>query len=289
MTVMMPVTVGRPVCLIGEPDMPRDIVFIDENLCDGCGQCVPSCEEGAIRIENGKARLIEDRLCDGMGACIGHCPRGAIRIERRAAAAFDEGAVARHLGRRPASHALTTIPLHNTPSGVNGEARFAGGCPGSRLASFERRSSSGAAVQSADASQEAAQPSELNHWPVQLRLVPPHAPFLQGASLLIAADCVPVAYGDFHSDLLRDRVVLLGCPKFDDLGDYVDKLAAIIQRNNLREIVVARMEVPCCTGILMAVLRARLQAGVNIEVTDIVVSTRGERSTAQTIPMDYAV
>jgi NAD-dependent dihydropyrimidine dehydrogenase PreA subunit len=151
--------------------MIRTVVSIDERLCNGCGECVPACEEGAIRIIDGKARLLSDRLCDGLGACLGHCPQGAIQIERREAAPFDEAAVRRNLTE------------------VDATAR---------------------------------QISQLTHWPVQLRLLPATAPVLRGAHLLVAADCVPVAYAGFHSELLRGRVVAIGCPKLDDLRGYVE-------------------------------------------------------------------
>jgi NAD-dependent dihydropyrimidine dehydrogenase PreA subunit len=205
--------------------MIRTVVSIDEDLCDGCGECVPACEEGAIRVVEGKARLLSDSLCDGLGACLGHCPQGAIQTESREAAPFDEEAVRRHLaGPEPA----------------------------------------------------ASPASALAHWPVQLRLLPATAPVLRGAHLLVAADCVPVAYAGFHSELLRGKAVVIGCPKLDDLGGYVEKLAEVIRYNDLASLTVAHMEVPCCTGILRAVLEARRLAGSDLPVDDLVVGIHGQ-------------
>ncbi len=266
--------------------MIREIVHIDEAKCDGCGLCVPACEEGAIRIVDGKARVVADNLCDGMGACLGHCPRGAITIERREAPDFDEAAVARHL----AANGTRGAALHSGQARVD-EARAPmplghGGCPGSRMQTFGASSVSpalkGSAPKRCDgrkptaADDGDATPSELSHWPIQLRLLPPTAPVLQHASLLIAADCVPVAYADFQGRLLRGRAVLIGCPKLDDLPAYVEKLTQIIALNDLHEVVVARMEVPCCGGILAAVLEARRRAESSVRVRDVVISVRGE-------------
>ncbi len=252
--------------------MTREIVKIDEEKCNGCGDCVPSCHEGAIKIVNGKAKLVADKLCDGLGACLGHCPQGAITIERRQADEFDEQAVAQHLAAQKA--AATPLPQPAAPP-----AQQHGGCPGSRLMQFNKRPS-GAQQEPVGGGAQ----SELTHWPVQLRLLPPTAPILRNARLLIAADCAPVACADFHPRLLRDRVVLLGCPKFDPLDEYVARLSAMIAANELKEIAVARMEVPCCAGILMAVEQAHEQAGADIPIIDIVVGTNGDILTEQPRP-----
>lgn len=257
--------------------MRREIVTIDESKCDGCGLCVPACHEGAIKIVGGKAKLIADRLCDGLGACLGHCPRGAIQIETRDADAFDEAAVAAHV--TPPS-VLPQAPRATQPAPA--AAGQHGGCPGSRMMRFDRP-----APQPTSAPMESA--SELTHWPVQLGLLPPTAPVLHGARLLVAADCVPVAYAGFHQKLLRGRTVMIGCPKFDDLKGYAAKLTEIIARNELEEIVVARMEVPCCTGIATAVQFAREQAAVDVPVREVVVGTRGDVVSEREIPMEADV
>jgi NAD-dependent dihydropyrimidine dehydrogenase PreA subunit len=253
--------------------MIREIVHIDEDLCDGCGQCVPSCHEGALRIVDGKARLVSDRLCDGLGACLGHCPRGAVRIERRAADAFDEQAVAagRSNGARARASPAAACEEVAAPGGAVGHM---GGCPGSRFARFERGVR--AAEKSDDKTGQIGPESALTHWPVQLRLLSPQAPVLNGASLLVAADCVPVASAEFHTRFLPGRAVVIGCPKFDDVEEYVARLTEMMQGGGVREIVVARMEVPCCGGIVAAVIEARRRAGTNTPVTEVIVGTRGK-------------
>lgn len=260
--------------------MLREIVTIDEELCDGCGQCVPACHEGALRIIDGKARLVADRLCDGLGACLGHCPRGAIRVEQREAEVFDLVA------------AVAPQPTRARPqcAGAGGSAEFrpAGGCPGSRFARFDEDAGASGSAQSAGAAAAAGQPSALRHWPVQLRLLSPSAPILAGASLLVAADCVPVACGEFHSQLLHGRAVVIGCPKFDDLRDYVARLADMMSGQALREVVVARMEVPCCGGLVAAVQAARQMAGADVPVVEVVVSTRGEILSERALPREAA-
>lgn len=258
--------------------MLRDVVIIDEELCDGCGLCVPACAEGALRIVNGKARLMAERLCDGMGACLGHCPRGAIRIERREAEAFSETA------RNVAGHA----PPQPHPAGIEqpraagcpgSSSPHGGGCPGARLNVWNAVPGSshgpGAGVER-PARPSSAQPSALTHWPVQLRLLPPTAPMLRRARLLVAADCVPFAYAGFHADLLAGRAVVVGCPKLDDRAEQIERLSAIIAQNELDEITVAHMQVPCCTGILHAVLEARQRAGSRVPVISVVIGIHGD-------------
>jgi NAD-dependent dihydropyrimidine dehydrogenase PreA subunit len=247
--------------------MIREIVRVDEAKCDGCGVCVPTCHEGAIEIIDGKARLVADKLCDGLGACLAHCPQGAITVERREADAFDEAAVAAHLDNANATPAKPAAP---PPPAKH---HHHGGCPGAKLMRFDQPPATPA---DPHAPESESPRSELSHWPVQLRLLPPGAPVLRGASLLIAADCVPVTMADFHQRLLRGRAVLIGCPKFDDLPGDVAKLTEMIRANGLKEIVVARMEVPCCMGIVLAAQEARDRAGVDIPLTGIVVGTRGQ-------------
>lgn len=229
----------------------RTIVHIDENKCNGCGLCIPNCAEGAIQIVDGKARLVADNLCDGIGDCLGHCPQGALTLAEREADAFDMEAVEAHLGKT--------------------QANFQGGCPGSRVMSLRNEQS----ITNANAYQ--AQPSELGQWPVQLALVPTRAPFFQGADLLIAADCVPFAYPDFHRKLLRGKTVLVACPKLDDVGPYVEKLATIFAENDINSITVARMTVPCCGGLTRLVDTALALAGRNdIPVYTLAIGLQGE-------------
>ncbi len=259
----------------------RQIIRIDEDKCDGCGLCVPACKEGAIRIIDGKARLVAERLCDGLGACLGECPRGAITIEERQAEEFDERAVAEHLA------AMNPIregaPRHGSPQPAVGSPH--GSCPGARFARLEHVPQSLPGPQTADAPGEASW-SELSHWPVQLRLLPASAPVLQGAHLLVAADCVPVAYADFHRRMLRGRAVVIACPKLDDPQGYIEKLAAILGSARPASVTVAHMEVPCCTGILRMVLEARRLSGSGVPVRDVTVGTQGAIVNERTIPAE---
>jgi len=259
----------------------RKIIQIDEEKCDGCGLCVPSCAEGAIRIIDGKARLVSETYCDGLGACLGHCPRGAIRVVERQAAPFDEEAVRKHLqAQQEAGPSTDRSPPHAHP--VAGQAQAAtqrkptGGCPGTALRVF----GSGApekAVVSEDGSRQSTGISALGQWPIQFELVPAGAPFLKGCHLLIAADCVPFAFAGFHDQLLAGRRVLVGCPKLDDLGSYVAKLAQIIATAELQSITVARMEVPCCGGLMWLVRTAMEQAGRQVPVEEVVISIDGRK------------
>ena len=233
--------------------MPREIIVIDEEKCDGCGLCIPSCHEGALELINGKVRLVADRLCDGLGACLGDCPKGALHVEIREAASFDEVAVAER---------LRELRENKAPRA----------CPSSQ---FVPISSLGSASASQDPSFDDV-PSELSHWPVQLRLLPPNAPAFRGASLLLAADCVPVAFPQFHQKLLKGHSVAVACPKLDDSQEHLKKLTEILRHNDLRDITVAHMEVPCCSGLLMMVLEARRLSGKDTPIKDIVIGTQGE-------------
>ncbi len=259
----------------------RQIIRIDQDKCDGCGLCVPACREGAIRIVDGKARLLAERLCDGLGACLGECPRGAITIEQRQAEEFDESAVAVHLGA--SAHGREAGLPQDAPGPA--EADSHGGCPAARFARLERESPSPGGPQTVGVPDDAP-PSELGHWPVQLRLLPATAPVLRGAHLLVAADCVPVAYADFHRRLLRGRAVVIACPKLDDPDGYVEKLATVFGSARPASVTVAHMEVPCCTGILRMVLQARRLSGSELPVRDLTVGTRGTIVSERMIPAD---
>ncbi len=244
----------------------RNIVNIDEEKCNGCGQCVLACAEGAIQIVDGKARLISESYCDGLGACIGDCPQDAITVEQREASAFDEEAVQEHLARQSQSGA-------KPKAGPGGGAELPRGCPGSAAQTLVRDS---VADPEAAAAESSAAPSQLGQWPVQIHLVPPHAPYLQGAKLLITADCVPFAFADFHRRFLAGRAVLVGCPKLDDASFYRTKLAQIFGQNDLRSIEVVHMEVPCCHGLLKIVREALADAGKEIPLTVTTVGVRGD-------------
>lgn len=218
----------------------RNIIRIDEDKCDGCGDCVTACAEGAIRIVDGKAKLISETYCDGLGACLGECHAGAITIEQREAADYDQEAVDQHLARQKMKLHAQPMPMHS------------GGCPGSRVQTFN------VPAEQPESKGEAAV-SQLRQWPVQLHLVPPHAPYLQQCDLVICADCVPFAVPDFHNRYLAGRAVLVGCPKLDDLNAYYEKLQQIYQVAQPRRVTVLKMEVPCCSGIAQAAVHAAQQ------------------------------
>ena len=256
--------------------MIRKIVQIDQDKCNGCGLCVPSCAEGAIKMINGKAVLSADNLCDGLGACLGECPQDAIQIIERDADEFDEAEVEKHLkeiGKAPA-HDHSHLQLHEGKhQGGHGHGHHGhgGGCPGSRAVSFEQKS--------AEAGQESgSRQSMLGQWPVQLNLVSTSAPYFQDADLLIAADCVPFAYADFHKDFLAGKAVVIGCPKLDDNQFYTQKLTELFRNSSLKSITVMKMEVPCCGGIAMAARQALAASGKEIPYKEVTVGIRGELS-----------
>jgi NAD-dependent dihydropyrimidine dehydrogenase PreA subunit len=242
--------------------MKRDIVRIDEEKCDGCGVCIDSCAEGAIQLIDGKARLISESYCDGLGACLGECPQDAITIEKREATEFDPEAVEHHLAQERAGEAKS----HTAPK--EEKHTLACGCPGSATQSINRAQAEGAEAGPA--------PSLLGNWPVQIRLVPITAPYLDNAKLLIAADCVPFAFGDFHREFLEGKVLLIGCPKLDDADMYREKLAEMFRSNNIQSIDVAYMEVPCCFGLVRLVGQAVEDSGKEIPVTLTRVGIRGQ-------------
>lgn len=240
--------------------MTRKIIEIDDELCDGCGNCVPSCAEGAIQIVDGKAKVIADKYCDGLGACLGECPQGALNIVEREADEFDEHAVEELLKAQKAAQK---------------EQPRQGGCPSAALKTFPTASPACNCANEAKA-HVSGDGSALGHWPVKIRLVPAGAPFLKGADLLIAADCVPIAYPSFHADFLKGKAVMIGCPKFDDAQGYVDKLAQVFAESGIKSITSVVMEVPCCSGLPVIINKALEKAGKAIPFKEIVVSARGE-------------
>lgn len=247
----------------------RNIVKIDEELCDGCGECVPSCAEGAIQIIDGKARLVADNLCDGLGDCLGTCPQGAITVEPREAESFDEAAVKAHLkATAEDSGAGATKPAQAPQAQIHA----GGGCPGSAM----RKLAMTGSATDAPTSQTATTPSRLGHWPVQLHLLPVAGDIWNDADLLVAADCVPFAMPDFHERLLNGKTVAVGCPKLDDISQYVEKLTTIFANNNIKSVTVAHMIVPCCTGIVMAVKQALAASGKkDMKLRDLVIDVTG--------------
>jgi Pyruvate/2-oxoacid:ferredoxin oxidoreductase delta subunit len=237
----------------------RKIIEIDEERCDGCGQCVPGCAEGALQIIDGKAKVVADKYCDGLGACIGECPNDALTIVEREAEEFDEEAVEEFLSQKEKEAAKE-------------EPVMACGCPSTQIQAFAPSSCQEANKPAA----LKASASALSHWPVQIRLVPPNAPFLKNADLLVTADCAPLAFPDIHSRYLKGRTVLMGCPKFDDVQEYIARFAEIFQTAGIKSITILIMEVPCCSGLPVIIKKGMQKAAKNIPMETVVISTRGE-------------
>ncbi len=232
----------------------RKIVKIDEEKCNGCGACVPSCSEGALQIINGKAKLVSEKYCDGLGACLGECPRGAITVEERAAEEFDEGAV--NLHREEKKPVREELPC---------------GCPSATVTQFEKREAT-----VLNQGETSFQPTMLGHWPVQLSLVPPKAPFLQGADVVLVADCVPFAYAGFHRDFLRQHSVLVACPKLDDFQAHLKKLTDILSQSTIKSLSVIHMEVPCCWGLVQMAKEAVKSSGKDIPIKEVTIGIKGD-------------
>ncbi|HZY24522.1 MAG TPA: 4Fe-4S binding protein [Bacteroidales bacterium] len=232
--------------------MKRDIIKIDEELCNGCGQCVPNCHEGALQVIDGKIRLVNELMCDGLGACIGHCPEGAITIESREAEPYNESKIMEQM-KVSAAH------VHE-----------GGGCPGSREIVIEK-------IDRNESITLTDQPSELRQWPVQMHLVTPNASYFRNSDLLLAADCVAFSMGNFHNDFLKCKSLAIACPKLDNGSDiYIEKLTALIDTAKVNTITVMMMEVPCCGGLLQVVKTALVNASRKVPVKKIVVSIRGQ-------------
>ena len=243
----------------------RKIIRIDEEKCNGCGLCVPSCAEGAIRIVDGKARLVAEKYCDGLGACLGECPEGALTVIEAKADAFDAEAAEKHAASQ---RAPSPGPPPAGPS-------LPCGCPSTLMQIFPL-SPAASCQQAGEPVFETSPASALGHWPVQIRLVPPAAPFLKDADLLVAADCTPVACGRFHQDFLKGKVVLMGCPKFDDVQAYTERFTEIFRSNDIRSVTVLAMEVPCCQGLPAIVRKALSLSGKDVPLELMIVTTRGD-------------
>jgi Pyruvate/2-oxoacid:ferredoxin oxidoreductase delta subunit len=240
----------------------RSIVKIDEEKCTGCELCIPACAEGALKIVDGKAKLVSDKYCDGLGACLGECPQGAITIEKREAEEFNEEAVEEHLKRKPSAPTVHHAhPLHQP-------------CPSAQVMHFERNR-----TEKEIAKIPGETESTLIQWPVQLALLPTNAPFLENADLLIVADCVPFAYANFHNDFLRGRKLVVGCPKLDDAAFYKKKLTEIFRRFNINTVTVVNMEVPCCFGLYRLVKEALESSGKAAPLRQETISIKGNKIT----------
>jgi len=272
--------------------MKRKIIKIDENKCNGCGLCIPNCYEGALQIIDGKVRLISDLFCDGLGNCIGHCPTNALTIEEREAEPYDEIKVMEkmipigintikahleHLKDHEENEYLQEAINYLNEKGIknpieeNEENKMNfSGCPGSKIMDFrgKKKSSSGNAER---------QESELQQWPIQLNLVPVNAPYFKDGDLVVAADCVPFAYPNFHADFLKDKSVVIGCPKLDDIDFYIEKLTEILKVNNIKNVTLVNMEVPCCFGLQDTLEKAISQSGKVIPFRQSIITIQGSK------------
>ena len=235
----------------------RKMIKIDEAKCNGCGVCIPACAEGALQIVDGKAKLVDEKYCDGLGACLGECPQGALGVEDREAEEFDMVAVEHYLEAQESAASTTgELPC---------------GCHSATVTEFEKQAATGVVQREAT-----YEPSMLGHWPVQLRLVPPAAPFLEGADLVLAADCAPFAYAGFHQDFLKGHALLVACPKLDDFQAHQMKLNEILHQSAVKSLTVVRMEVPCCSGLVHLAKQAISASGKDIPLTEVVIGIRGE-------------
>lgn len=230
----------------------RKIIEIDDELCTGCGDCIPDCAEGSLEIIDGKARLVADKLCDGLGACLKSCPTGALTIVEREADEFDEDAVEVFLAEKKTK-----------------ESAPVSGCPSARLQTLQPNPCNTANIPGEQAG------STLSHWPIQIRLIPPAAPFLENCDLLVAADCTAVSYPNVNRDFVKDRVVMMGCPKFDDAPMYVERFTEIFRQGKVNSVTVLIMEVPCCSAMLQIIKKARDDSGSSVPVRQVVISTQG--------------
>ncbi|NQT23108.1 MAG: 4Fe-4S dicluster domain-containing protein [Candidatus Omnitrophica bacterium] len=275
----------------------RKIIKINRNKCTGCGLCIPNCPEGALQMIDGKATLVSDLFCDGLGACIGHCPVGAITIEERDAKPYDEEKVMQNIvkqGNDVVKAHLEHLQGHDqhkylkdaldylSKNHIDMPKEFTSKthkrrpgthvCPGTVVRNFGKKSDAGE-----KSLPNQKQQSQLRQWPVQIMLVPQNAPYFDGASLLIAADCVAFSYADFHGDLLKGKILLIGCPKLDDAELYKEKIAQILKSNNIKSVTCAHMEVPCCFGLVNIIKSALESAGKEIPYSEVVIGIKGQK------------
>lgn len=248
----------------------RKIIKIDEEKCDGCGLCIPSCPEGALQIVDGKAKLVKESFCDGLGACLGECPQGALAIEEKEVEEYDEEGVIAHIKEKSPElleqhlkhlqeHAHE-LPEYHSHTGISS-------CPSAQMLHWERQE---------EVKPEARISSELRQWPIQLHLVPPHAPYFQNADLILVADCVPFAYASFHPDFLKGKAIAIGCPKLDDLNAYVSKVTQILGSSDIKSVKVVHMEVPCCYGLVHIAREALSKSGKEIPFETVKIGIKGE-------------
>jgi len=271
----------------------RKIIKIDLEKCTGCGDCIPNCPEGALQIIDGKARLVSDLFCDGLGACIGHCPESAITVEEREAVLYDEKKVMENIikqGKNVIKAHLEHLREHKEEKYLAEAIDFLKtrsieipgeksphlhkdtpcGCPSAQVLDLKK-------TKGYKPERKHKSKPQLENWPVQIRLVPPFAPYLNNSDLLVAADCVPFAYADFHQDFLKDKVLLIGCPKLDDAEYYQQKIKDILKENNIKSVTCVHMEVPCCFGLVKLLKEAISLSGKKVPFKEVTISVKGEK------------
>lgn len=257
----------------------REIIVIDEEKCDGCGNCVPACVEGALQVIDGKARLVKESYCDGLGACLGDCPQGALTVTKLEVDSYDEAGVLDYLEQKsPESvqrhvehlreHGITSSYV---PPAAKAQRAPIAMCPSIQVSAWNEPTLGETNAGSATGGEPRVR-SELRQWPVQLTLMPISAPFLQGANLTLIADCVPFANPNMHADFMRDSAIAVGCPKLDDAHAYIGKLSQILAKNDIRSLKVAFMEVPCCRGLVFIAQQALKACGKEIPLETVMVS-----------------
>ena len=255
----------------------RKIIKIDEEKCDGCGLCIPSCPEGALQIvdtpKGPKARLVKENFCDGLGACLGECPQGALTIEEKEVEEYDEEGVVAHI--REKSPDLLEKHLKHLKEHAHELPKYHShmkttSCPSAQMLHWEKKEE--------ETERPVSVSSELHQWPIQLHLVPPDAPYFQNADLILVADCVPFAYANFHTDFLKGKAIAIGCPKLDDVDTYVNKIEQIIKGSNIKSLKVIHMEVPCCYGLVHIAKEALSKSGKDIPFEAVIIGIKGEIS-----------
>jgi NAD-dependent dihydropyrimidine dehydrogenase PreA subunit len=252
-----------------ELKMKRKIITINEELCDGCGNCVSACSEGALQIVDGKAKLVKEDFCDGFGDCIGECPTGALTIDERKSRPFDEEATKEYLLKTRGKEAVWRMEEAQKKHTPKEHAPMPCGCPGSLAQTLNR-------TIAVNAIRHQKVESQLRNWPVQITLLPLKAPYYENADLLVAADCCAYAYGGFHSDFIKDHTLAIGCPKLDNANAYKEKLAMILSENNIKSVTVTYMEVPCCMGLLRLVEEAVKESEKDTPLKKVRIGIRGD-------------
>lgn len=260
----------------------RTIITIDEDLCNGCGDCVTSCAEGALQIVDGKAKLVKEQFCDGFGDCIGDCPTGALKIEDRESAEFDVGATKDNLMQTQGAEAVQRMEaaalVHEEKEQNKGDTQMHAhsGCPGSQMRTNTNSDENKSATSSTGLPAKVNE-SELNQWPIQIHLVGPGAPFFSNRELVVLSTCAPIASADVHWRFIRGRGVVVGCPKLDQTDGYAEKLGEILKDSSIPKVIVVRMEVPCCGGLVSIVQEAvKLSGRTDLEFEEVTIGLSGE-------------